>query len=42
MWSGRVEIFSLARSGGVFYGGLIAAVVVSLWYMRRHQHARLD
>jgi phosphatidylglycerol:prolipoprotein diacylglycerol transferase len=30
------EIFSLARSGGVFYGGLILAVLVSLWYMRRH------
>ncbi len=31
------EIFSLARSGGVFYGGLIAAVLVSIWYMQRHQ-----
>jgi phosphatidylglycerol:prolipoprotein diacylglycerol transferase len=30
------EIFSLARSGGVFYGGLILAVAVSLWYIRRH------
>ncbi|MFB3853382.1 MAG: prolipoprotein diacylglyceryl transferase [Vicinamibacterales bacterium] len=30
------EILSLARSGGVFYGGLILAVLVSLWYMRRH------
>jgi phosphatidylglycerol:prolipoprotein diacylglycerol transferase len=30
------ELFSLARSGGVFYGGLILAVLVSLWYMRRH------
>ena len=30
------EIFSLARSGGVFYGGLIAAILVSIWYMRRH------
>jgi phosphatidylglycerol:prolipoprotein diacylglycerol transferase len=26
-----------ARSGGVFYGGLIAAVVVALWYLRRHR-----
>ena len=31
------ELFSLARSGGVFYGGLILAVLVSWWYMRRHQ-----
>jgi phosphatidylglycerol:prolipoprotein diacylglycerol transferase len=32
------ELFSLAtlRAGGVFYGGLIAAVAVSAWYMRRH------
>src|SRR5690242_1087912 len=29
------ELFSLARSGGVFYGGLIVAVVVALWYIRR-------
>jgi phosphatidylglycerol:prolipoprotein diacylglycerol transferase len=31
------EMLSLLRSGGVFYGGLIAAVVVALWYLRRHQ-----
>jgi len=31
------ELFSLARSGGVFYGGLIAAVAVALWYLRRHR-----
>jgi phosphatidylglycerol---prolipoprotein diacylglyceryl transferase len=30
------EIMSLARSGGVFYGGLILAVIVAFWYMRRH------
>jgi len=30
-------LFSLARSGGVFYGGLIAAVVVALLYLRRHK-----
>jgi phosphatidylglycerol---prolipoprotein diacylglyceryl transferase len=30
------ELLTLARSGGVFYGGLIAAVAVALWYMRRH------
>jgi phosphatidylglycerol:prolipoprotein diacylglycerol transferase len=31
------EIFSLStlRAGGVFYGGLIAALAVSWWYMRR-------
>src|SRR5437773_5904370 len=29
------ELLSLARSGGVFYGGLILAVVVALWYIRR-------
>ena len=33
------EIFSLAtlRAGGVFYGGLIAAVAASVWYIRRHR-----
>jgi phosphatidylglycerol:prolipoprotein diacylglycerol transferase len=31
------ELLSLARSGGVFYGGLIAAVVVALLYLRRHK-----
>src|SRR3990170_6099234 len=30
------DLLNLARSGGVFYGGLIAAVVVALLYMRRH------
>ncbi|HEY7291139.1 MAG TPA: prolipoprotein diacylglyceryl transferase [Vicinamibacterales bacterium] len=29
------ELLSLARSGGVFYGGLILAVVVALWYIRK-------
>lgn len=29
------ELFSLFRSGGVFYGGLIVAVVAAMWYMRR-------
>jgi len=28
---------SLLRSGGVFYGGLIAAVFVSLWFFRKHK-----
>jgi phosphatidylglycerol:prolipoprotein diacylglycerol transferase len=29
------ELLTLARSGGVFYGGLILAVMVALWYIRR-------
>src|SRR5258705_6898016 len=29
------ELLTLARSGGVFYGGLILAVVVALFYIRR-------
>jgi phosphatidylglycerol:prolipoprotein diacylglycerol transferase len=31
------ELLTLLRSGGVFYGGLIAAVAVALWYLRRHR-----
>jgi phosphatidylglycerol---prolipoprotein diacylglyceryl transferase len=31
------ELLSLARSGGVFYGGLILAVLVAFWYISRHQ-----
>jgi len=30
------EIWTLARSGGVFYGGLIVAFAVGFWYMRKH------
>jgi phosphatidylglycerol:prolipoprotein diacylglycerol transferase len=29
------ELLTLVRSGGVFYGGLILAVGVALWYIRR-------
>jgi phosphatidylglycerol:prolipoprotein diacylglycerol transferase len=29
------ELLSMFRSGGVFYGGLILAVAVAFWYMRR-------
>src|SRR5437016_8142619 len=29
------DLLTLARSGGVFYGGLIVAVIVALWYIRR-------
>lgn len=31
------EIFSLMRSGGVFYGGLIAGVAAAMWYIGRHR-----
>ncbi len=31
------EFWTLMRSGGVFYGGLIAAVVVALWYLRHYR-----
>jgi phosphatidylglycerol:prolipoprotein diacylglycerol transferase len=30
------EIWTLVRSGGVFYGGLIVAVVVAFWYIWKH------
>ena len=30
------ELFSLLQSGGVFYGGLIAALPVAWWYVRKH------
>jgi len=30
------EIFSLVRTGGIFYGGLILSVAVAVWYVRRH------
>src|SRR3982751_4659011 len=32
-----VGMMDLVRSAGVFYGGLIAAVVVALWYLWRHR-----
>jgi phosphatidylglycerol:prolipoprotein diacylglycerol transferase len=31
------ELLSLVRAGGVFYGGLIAAIAVALWLVRRYQ-----
>jgi phosphatidylglycerol:prolipoprotein diacylglycerol transferase len=31
------ELLSLARSGGVFYGGLVLAVLVGIWFVRRHK-----
>ncbi len=30
------DLISLVRSGGVFYGGLLLAVAVGLWYVRKH------
>ena len=32
-----VEMLSLVRSAGVFYGGLILAVAVAIWYVRRNR-----
>jgi phosphatidylglycerol:prolipoprotein diacylglycerol transferase len=31
------ELLTLARSGGVFYGGLLLAVAVAFWYIHRHR-----
>lgn len=33
--SSPAELLNLAREGGVFYGGLVLAVAVALWYIRR-------
>jgi phosphatidylglycerol:prolipoprotein diacylglycerol transferase len=33
--SNPAELLNLLREGGVFYGGLIVAVTVALWYIRR-------
>jgi phosphatidylglycerol:prolipoprotein diacylglycerol transferase len=30
------EILSILQSGGVFYGGLVAGLLVAVWYARRH------
>jgi phosphatidylglycerol:prolipoprotein diacylglycerol transferase len=35
--SNPAQLLTLLRSGGVFYGGLIAAVAVALWYLRKHR-----
>jgi phosphatidylglycerol:prolipoprotein diacylglycerol transferase len=35
--AGPGELLNVVRSGGVFYGGLITAVVVALLYLRRHR-----
>lgn len=31
------DLLSIMRSGGVFYGGLVLAVVVAFWYMAKHR-----
>ena len=31
------DLLSLARSGGVFYGGLVLAVLVGIWFVRKHR-----
>jgi phosphatidylglycerol:prolipoprotein diacylglycerol transferase len=31
------DLLSLARAGGVFYGGLVLAVAVAFWYISRHK-----
>jgi len=31
------DFIEVLRSGGVFYGGLIAATTVGIWYMRKHR-----
>ena len=31
------ELWTVVRSGGVFYGGLLLAVGVAFWHMRRHR-----
>ena len=35
--SDPANLWVLARSAGVFYGGFVLAVVVAFWYMRRHR-----
>jgi phosphatidylglycerol:prolipoprotein diacylglycerol transferase len=36
-FSNPEELLTLARSGGVFYGGLLLAVGVAFWYIARHR-----
>ena len=30
------ELLSLVRAGGVFYGGLLLAVIIAFWYISKH------
>src|ERR1044071_9770797 len=32
---GEIFSFSTLRAGGVFYGGLIAALAIAVWYLRK-------
>jgi phosphatidylglycerol---prolipoprotein diacylglyceryl transferase len=34
---GEILSFSTLRAGGIFYGGLLAALAVAFWYMRKTQ-----
>lgn len=36
-WHEPKELVNVLRSAGVFYGGLIAASVVGIWYLRKHR-----
>ena len=36
-WQDPSQIWTVLRSGGVFYGGLLLAVAVAFWYMRQHR-----
>ena len=33
----HVDVLDVVRSGGVFYGGLICAAAVGIWYLYKHQ-----
>ena len=33
----RIGLMEVLQSGGVFYGGLICASVVGIWYLRKHR-----
>jgi phosphatidylglycerol---prolipoprotein diacylglyceryl transferase len=35
-WRNPKDLFSIFRSGGVFYGGLLGAFPVAWWYARKH------
>jgi phosphatidylglycerol:prolipoprotein diacylglycerol transferase len=36
-WRQPAELWTLLRSGGVFYGGLVLAFLVGLWYVRTYR-----
>ena len=35
-WEDPAQLWTIVRAGGVFYGGLLLAVGVAFWFMRRH------